>query len=856
MGIGGRGKGGEIKAGPAEPAVAEDLISAVTEGVKKALLEEWRNFRTELLQVAARDVASRPCEFTSLEPSCTEVLEDEPRTPLRCLKAKDVDLTPEKLAAPTSLEERQRRRRKAKVHMYRMDVNDEEALPQAPPGTTCISSLNEASDAYSDAQSFTVDEVRAGSVECPRFPDIVEEYEGLWEQLGSGVEASGAQSLILDKVECSECLWNPFALVMPNLLEYLSVPEILRWRTTSRETRHPKALLAHVAEMGSLERSTATVSLHTALKSQEAFDADHAGQQKLFDCGRWCMALASATLTHLPASDTRRIVEDNLRSLFRQCRDPDDIAHSPALRTLLVYGECALPYVQQLIANTMLGFIEASLSTSPLNYDAVLDFMVHLQVVLRSMTKCQRQKWVSLTVRFLDALAALDLDLSSICSVVVYDLIWLWRVDEDPRRTYASVMPKLREFLQSPSFQEFARSSTPGVGLVYNSCIMSPIMPPTEWTTLPEVQKAQKEAIEVMPGSQEDMIWFTRAYWAARHPDARTAGSLPDEELPSPFEFPQPTMPTMTFSPSPAASGTLLPPDAAEGTTASRALSKGVSGRTGPIALSPFMPLACLAAHLCVEPEAMGRGGRGKGGEIKAASATGPRLMPLKGRAEGVADRFTTVTKIEALSEPKDWSDIGRYRKVGASFSGAEVRHAFALYDYCQIGTMPIDPNAKPCQVTILGARVLEVENNLAAERSDLQTRLEQSEAEIHQIRSELENAAAVARKAEAANVELVATLKEKQKELTAALAALQAKTAAEEEGYKEVLEKSNADAETMKQAKEQAEEEGRQMSQKYAAAALKVEDCKAELEKARATKKAIATKSWLNSEVCCCRRG
>ncbi|CAE7506961.1 unnamed protein product [Symbiodinium natans] len=45
-----------------------------------------------------------------------------------------------------------------------------------------------------------------------------------------------------------------------------------------------------------------------------------------------------------------------------------------------------------------------------------------------------------------------------------------------------------------------------------------------------------------------------------------------------PFELPQPTMPTTTFYPSPAASGTLLPPDAAEGTTASRALSKGVSG--------------------------------------------------------------------------------------------------------------------------------------------------------------------------------------------------------------------------------------------------------------------------------------
>ncbi|CAE7506927.1 unnamed protein product [Symbiodinium natans] len=496
---------------------ANEAGLAVTQGVKKALLEE----------VAAREVALASAGGVAR----LFCLPDEPRTPLRRLKAKDVDLTPEKLAAPTSLEERQRRRRKegrctfqpatlrelsahqAKVHMYRMDVNDEEACTSS--GTTwddvhffaergassmhasclvrdgtgwddqgrigCVGELEPvtcgllvddlASDAYSDAQSFTVDEAAvfcAAKGKCSsrcQFPDIVEEYEGLWEQLGSGVEAlmaleftqrSCGDEFAMLFVECSECLWNPFALVMClGCLGLHGVPEILRWRTTSRETRHPKALLAHVAEMGSLERSTATVSLHTALKNQEAFDADHAGQQKLFDCGRWCMALASATLTHLPASDTRRIVEDNLRSLFRQCRDPDDIAHSPALRTLLVYGECALPYVQQLIANTMLGFIEASLSTSPLNYDAVLDFMVHLQVVLRSMTKCQRQKWVSLTVRFLAALAALDLDLSSICSVVVYDLIWLWRVDEDPRRTYASVMPKLREFLQSPSFHEF-----------------------------------------------------------------------------------------------------------------------------------------------------------------------------------------------------------------------------------------------------------------------------------------------------------------------------------------------------------------------------------------------------------------
>ena len=446
----------------AEPAVAEDLISAVTEGVKKALLEEWRNFRAELLQEVAAQVALAsawvPCEFTFSEPSCATVPEDKPHTPQRRLKAKDVDVTPEKVAAPTSLVERQqRRRRKAKVHMYWTDVNDEEALLQAASRTT--SSSNEASD----ARSFTVN--KKVSVEYPRPADIVEEYEGLWEQLGSGVEASCDDALILDKaphisgvvsegVECSESLWNPSGLVMPNLLEHLSVPEILRWRTTSRATRHPKALLAHVADMGNLDRSSATVAVHTAMESQEAFDADHAGQQKLFDCGRWCMALASATWTDVPDIDRRRIVEDNLPGLCWQCRDPDVTVRSAALRTLLVYEAGALPYVQQLIGNTMLGFIEASLSTSPLHYDQVLNFMVHLQLVLRSMTKCQRQKWVSLTVSFLDAIAALDLDLYRMCRFVISDLVWLWRVDEDPRRTYASTMPKLREFLISPRFQE------------------------------------------------------------------------------------------------------------------------------------------------------------------------------------------------------------------------------------------------------------------------------------------------------------------------------------------------------------------------------------------------------------------
>ena len=81
-------------------------------------------------------------------------------------------------------------------------------------------------------------------------------------------------------------------------------------------------------------------------------------------------------------------------------------------------------------------------------------------------------------------------------------------------------------------------------------------------------------------------------------------------------------------------------------------------------------------------------------------------------------------------------------------------------------------PNAnrpRQAESKILVTCVLEVVNNLSAERSDLQTRqgflvldsphaglvfvlcrLEQSEAEMGRIRSELENAAAAAQKAEA----------------------------------------------------------------------------------------------------------
>ncbi|CAE7407618.1 unnamed protein product [Symbiodinium microadriaticum] len=46
----------------------------------------------------------------------------------------------------------------------------------------------------------------------------------------------------------------PHDLLMPNLLPFLSVQELLNWRLLSRHTRSPKVLTDHVAEMGRMDR--------------------------------------------------------------------------------------------------------------------------------------------------------------------------------------------------------------------------------------------------------------------------------------------------------------------------------------------------------------------------------------------------------------------------------------------------------------------------------------------------------------------------------------------------------------------------------------------------------------------------
>ncbi|CAE7651949.1 unnamed protein product [Symbiodinium sp. CCMP2456] len=112
----------------------------------------------------------------------------------------------------------------------------------------------------------------------------------------------------------------PYDLLLPDMLPYLTVQDLLNWRLLSHETRSPSALIHHVADMGSMERAESvfeladkmTVFRHPTIPNTAAFEGDDAEKQKIFECQLWCMALASKSRTHFARSDVHRIVGKNV----------------------------------------------------------------------------------------------------------------------------------------------------------------------------------------------------------------------------------------------------------------------------------------------------------------------------------------------------------------------------------------------------------------------------------------------------------------------------------------------------------------------------------------------------------------
>ena len=103
--------------------------------------------------------------------------------------------------------------------------------------------------------------------------------------------------------------------------------------------------------------------------------------------------------------------------------------------------------MKQMIAESMLEQMEDLLPESAeISKEALKQAMQcgkHLTSVLRALTKPQRQKWVSLLVRALQSEESFQ---DQFQKTLFSDLKLLWRVDDDPRRTYAEAEQQLKAF--------------------------------------------------------------------------------------------------------------------------------------------------------------------------------------------------------------------------------------------------------------------------------------------------------------------------------------------------------------------------------------------------------------------------
>ncbi|CAE7034355.1 unnamed protein product [Symbiodinium sp. CCMP2592] len=253
--------------------------------------------------------------------------------------------------------------------------------------------------------------------------------------------------------------FDPSRNLLPDLLPYLSVDDILEWRVASCQTRSPRALIQHVSEMGRLDRWESMLEFSLRIQSGEedpaAFYEEMAKdvrQQKFFECRWWCIRLARAKETHFSESDAYDIVSANLRDLFAHCGDADIPVRISAHHLVSKHGSGGLPFVQRLIAEAMLGHMEDVLPESQeISEDAwkqAMDCTGHLAYLLRTLTKPQRQKWVSQLVKALRSPESLQ---GRLQEDVFSGLKLLWRADDDPERSYAEADHQLKALLKRSS---------------------------------------------------------------------------------------------------------------------------------------------------------------------------------------------------------------------------------------------------------------------------------------------------------------------------------------------------------------------------------------------------------------------
>ena len=161
------------------------------------------------------------------------------------------------------------------------------------------------------------------------------------------------------------------------------------------------------------------------------------------------MAMASTRTTHFAEQHVRRIVGDNLCNLLQYCSHADSQMRVCVDAHFIVgkYAKGSLPFVQEVVAETMQDLMEDLLASAEIS-EAIACLLKlccgQLTLVLPSLGKRQRKAWVSALVSLL-FLPHFIPDRS----LILDDLKLLWEADDDPTRTYREAAQQMMSLAQS-----------------------------------------------------------------------------------------------------------------------------------------------------------------------------------------------------------------------------------------------------------------------------------------------------------------------------------------------------------------------------------------------------------------------
>ncbi|OLQ13884.1 hypothetical protein AK812_SmicGene2059 [Symbiodinium microadriaticum] len=131
---------------------------------------------------------------------------------------------------------------------------------------------------------------------------------------------------------------------------------------------------------------------------------------------------------------------------YHETTEQDASVRTSAHYIVSNYGFGGLVLVKQMIADAMLTLMGNLLSESTGSSQATLKQVMqctgHLDDVVRTLAKPQRQKWVSLLVKALESLRGHESHPETL--TLIADLKLLWRADDDPCRTYAEAEQQLK----------------------------------------------------------------------------------------------------------------------------------------------------------------------------------------------------------------------------------------------------------------------------------------------------------------------------------------------------------------------------------------------------------------------------